>query len=1511
MLAATKASFIGSLKQPIFPTTANLILSRDGLDDWLRSADTYKQTAPLFLRMPPSLCVRVVLDSVICKLRSRRKGTFSSHRVICAAPHNWNLVTVSSVLACLVSQLLEICPRLWSKTRELYDSSEVMDILDGRSAHLRESLLWKLLATLLSGFHNVPVFVVVSYFGDGRVPTTSDRSESNIMDSVPATFSHCVTKLIEMSTRIDCNFSILVILPATATTFANTFLTASHLVLTKEFFKNSLRDDVKIRLDRVVGARSLTHGFRDKLLSILQSPDSDPLSLFAFLQYIESRNLISPVRLEGELSGSLALGSVLKAALETIPEIDRAYARDILLFICFATRPLSIAELLFAESTPADIMAIQTWFPTPVNTARSLPLYFSSLVYFDGQRCHPYHPVLMEVLCGELYVEDSEIPWYYLGPSPHLDMAERCLDILKLSAHIQMELDTKLRNEDAESRCSSDSSDRFGLSALPHVYGSLFEYAALNWTTHLAHGATDDDTEAEVANILSRIDETIFQEWQRLWYMTRSHAPLAHGAQPTLQLLPFTLMNRTWLSPSQIVVVISEAIQILESVDGQESIALTWGIARAENGVSSAKEFWMDEIPENSKSLHLLIRNFGRDPALAFRLLMEIDPEFVYHNVEQLLLRDMKVGGDTVLGYLRKHPELKVEVKLPATSKKGQFFAAIGLTESIKYILSYPNPNITFIQDSDYSPGKRDISTCDQDESNLTNFADGSRTLDPLSWDRVITIFLHMAIVANDVDAVTFLLAHCAPAESTDEDGTIEIALASENGFHTILECLLQRKKYRDIPWADKMGPLRNASQGGHYRTASLLLDHSAKSADFKIGADDPMLSPVLAAVKSNRRHLVELFVKKILLGDADIMYETRKATQDPGSNEDLSGDSSAQKSLIREDFTFAVTEAIVRGFSDIARCLIENGVELDQVDDNGNSLIHLAAMNGMAEVIDAILTRQIIDIDKKNNNGETALRLALKQGSVSCVSVLLDGGADAKIPDAHGYTPLELASSKGSVDIVRMLLGTMPNKDQLGEPLQEAAIEGHVEIVTLLLDAGADKNYTNSSGNSALQFAAFWNQDRVVEVLLRRQVSLELKDQHGRTALADATLNRHTRIIKLLLDAGADIDAKDYNGRTPLEHAVRRGHENNCLLLLHRGAKGINNRDSSLLLTMFEKSMQKAIKYLLETRSLDLDFIELMHQAIESDNASMVSLLLDHGAEPDKLQMPHPRRRARILGHPIHLAAFLCKPNALGALLNHKTRKSDVNDLDGFYGTALRSCLKSNEDSAKKIELFRLLIKHNADPAITYQDGTLLHLAVSNSTLDVIEVVQEACRKSGLTSETRDSEKRLISHLAAVNGYSGVLKGLDIQATSLNERDAQGRLPIHFAAGAGSLAALRYIYETLGRPNFVECLGEVDEDGWNSLHWACRQMDKYVVDNILYFGKANLRTSKTNESWTAEIIAIRHNNSHMLPSLRGDDSCSTQSTDSDEEVKAWGLSTASCGSCLCVRYPKLIVYPT
>lgn len=93
----------------------------------------------------------------------------------------------------------------------------------------------------------------------------------------------------------------------------------------------------------------------------------------------------------------------------------------------------------------------------------------------------------------------------------------------------------------------------------------------------------------------------------------------------------------------------------------------------------------------------------------------------------------------------------------------------------------------------------------------------------------------------------------------------------------------------------------------------------------------------------------------------------------------------------------------------------VDAGAPVDMANENGDTMLMLAAYNGHAGTVRALLERGA-DANRPNDRGQTPLAGAVFKGEAEVVAVLLGAGAD---PDAGTPTARATAQMFGRTDLV------------------------------------------------------------------------------------------------------------------------------------------------------------------------------------------------------------------------------------------------------------------------------------------------------------------------------------------------------------------------------------------------------------------------------------------------------------------------------------------------------------
>jgi ankyrin repeat protein len=159
-------------------------------------------------------------------------------------------------------------------------------------------------------------------------------------------------------------------------------------------------------------------------------------------------------------------------------------------------------------------------------------------------------------------------------------------------------------------------------------------------------------------------------------------------------------------------------------------------------------------------------------------------------------------------------------------------------------------------------------------------------------------------------------------------------------------------------------------------------------------------------------------------------------------------------------------------------------------------------------------------EVDHVNQEGFTAIHLAAARGHVAVVRLLLERGADPTIPDkGAAMNPLIQASRKGNTELVRVLLAdgrvidTINHRTRHGDEtaLWHACLPGYDDIVALLLEKGADPTIEckGQTPMAMLQSPTYpWGQKVWPEEVEGRKKCLDLlKVSHWVASLAPVSL--------------------------------------------------------------------------------------------------------------------------------------------------------------------------------------------------------------------------------------------------------------------------------------------------------------------------------------------------------------------------------------------------------------------
>lgn len=164
------------------------------------------------------------------------------------------------------------------------------------------------------------------------------------------------------------------------------------------------------------------------------------------------------------------------------------------------------------------------------------------------------------------------------------------------------------------------------------------------------------------------------------------------------------------------------------------------------------------------------------------------------------------------------------------------------------------------------------------------------------------------------------------------------------------------------------------------------------------------------------------------------------------------------------------------------------------------------------------LLVKEGSDVNALDKNGKTALHLAAPIGRYSLVAFLVESGADVHLIDKNHKTALVYAIEKNHIKVIIYLSAKAnePVLDAEPENIFSAARKGKSEEVASYLSNGA-VDAVDKDGKTALHIACEAGQYETAVLLLKKGASKKLLDHDGRSALNYAKLSGNKELIKLL----------------------------------------------------------------------------------------------------------------------------------------------------------------------------------------------------------------------------------------------------------------------------------------------------------------------------------------------------------------------------------------------------------
>lgn len=240
-------------------------------------------------------------------------------------------------------------------------------------------------------------------------------------------------------------------------------------------------------------------------------------------------------------------------------------------------------------------------------------------------------------------------------------------------------------------------------------------------------------------------------------------------------------------------------------------------------------------------------------------------------------------------------------------------------------------------------------------------------------------------------------------------------------------------------------------------------------------------------------------------------------------------------------------------GLTRVLQTLIDHGANVNAVDCDSKTPLHIAIENQHDEIISILLCHPGIDLKLRDKTGSSAFATALTVRNHKAAQSILERLPNAaEQMDQRGRNFLHIAIMKDDLESVLFLLAIQVDVNSRVHdvnqtpPLHLAASSKNEMLVRNLILAGARINDKDATSKTALHIAAERGQLAAVSALLQNGAEFDATDSDGNNVLHIAVREGHLAIVReLLTESGVNAEAVNLKGRNPLHELCRSGKDN------------------------------------------------------------------------------------------------------------------------------------------------------------------------------------------------------------------------------------------------------------------------------------------------------------------------------------------------------------------------------
>ena len=427
---------------------------------------------------------------------------------------------------------------------------------------------------------------------------------------------------------------------------------------------------------------------------------------------------------------------------------------------------------------------------------------------------------------------------------------------------------------------------------------------------------------------------------------------------------------------------------------------------------------------------------------------------------------------------------------------------------------------------------------------------------------------------------------------------------------------------------------------------------------------------------------------------------------------------------------------------------------------------------------------------------------IAGAKGLENCLRFLVESGTDLTLRADSGDNILMMAARSGRVDLVKYLIedGKLSSLNQVNNQGKTALMmaasvseDAHALCVKYLVEAGADLNGMDESGNTVLMLAAKAGGVNIAKYVTERMSvsSLIQTNNNGQTALmmaASGSDNANALCVKYLVEAGADLNVLDKFGNTVLMLAVEAGRFNSVKYLTER----------------------MSVSSLIQTNNKGQTALMMAAANSSSEHTSCLKCLAEAGAD---LNVQDKCGYTALM-----LAAKAGGFNSV-KYLTERMSVSSLNQTNNEGETALM--IAASDNSSEHTSCLKCLVEAGGDLNVQNKRRyNALMYASGGGNVESVKLLTERMSVSTLNQVNDDGKTALMMVASYCDDNDAViLKHLLEAGADINVQNKRGYTALMYASELGKVEIVKFLTERVS----VSTLNQVNDDGQTALMLAAK----------------------------------------------------------------------------------------